>query len=97
MRTANIKTEILAMNIARAIVQFDISQNDKVFDPILQELKSQYPGLRDEQRFQLLALCVEVYRNASGDEVELVMTAPDTFRLKNRRIHDAGGIKHSDD
>jgi phosphatidylserine/phosphatidylglycerophosphate/cardiolipin synthase-like enzyme len=89
MRTANIKTEILAMNIAGAIEQFDISQNDKVFDSILQEMKSQYPELKDEQRFQLLALCVEVYRKASGDEVELVMTAPDTFRLKNRRIHDA--------
>ena len=69
-----------------AINNFSITGNEDVFAKPLSELAKAYPNCSQEEVLSILQLCISTVNSDKKEKLELVITAPDSFSIKSRKI-----------
>lgn len=88
MRDSSIKAEFLAAKIIQSINSYSLRKADSVLVEAILELKKQFPNCDDEEINDILSLCFEMYNAKSEERIELVITAPETFKIKTKKTKD---------
>ena len=88
MWNSSIKAEYLASTIVQAIEAYSIRGTETVLVASINELRKQFPNCTDAEINDILSLCFEMYNMKHSDSIELVITAPETFRIKTKKTRD---------
>lgn len=88
MWNSSIKAEYLASTIVQAIEAYSIRGTETVLVDSINELRKQFPNCTDVEINDILSLCFETYNMKHSDSIELVITAPETFRIKTKKTRD---------
>lgn len=88
MWDSNIRLEIISSEIIQAIEAFCVRNDSKVFGTVISNLKKEFPSLSDQEIWQIIGLCVNVYGGKEAEKAELAITAPISFKLKARKINE---------
>lgn len=88
MWNSSIKAEYLASTIVQAIEAYSIRGTETVLVDSINELRKQFPNCTDAEINDILSLCFEMYNMKHSDSIELVITAPETFRIKTKKTRD---------
>ena len=88
MWDSNIRLELISSEIIQAIEAFCVRNDSKVFGTVITNLKKEFPSLSDQEIWQIIGLCVNVYRGKEAEKAELAITAPISFKLKARKINE---------
>lgn len=89
MWDSNIRLELISSEIIQAIEAFCVRNDSKVFGTVITNLKKEFPSLSDQEIWQIIGLCVNVYSGKEAEKAELAITAPISFKLKARKINEA--------
>ncbi len=85
---ANSRADYLATLFSEAISRYGLLGKVDAFDNVIKELKKQYPECTEEHVVDILASLISVYSIKRNDKVDLVVTAPDSFRVKALKTKD---------
>lgn len=88
MWDSNIRLELISSEIIQAIEAFCVRNDSKVFGTVISNLKKEFPSLSDQEIWQIIGLCVNVYGGKEAEKAELAITAPISFKLKARKINE---------
>ena len=88
MWDSNIRLELISREIIQAIDAFCVRNDSKVFGTVITNLKKEFPSLSDQEIWQIIGLCVNVYSGKEAEKAELAITAPISFKLKARKINE---------
>ncbi len=88
MWDSNIRLELLSANIVQALDDYLRRGSDRAFTQVLSDLKKEFPSLSEQEIWSIIGLCVNVYASNNSEESELAITAPISFKLKARKIHE---------
>ena len=88
MRNTSIKIDYLIGLIVDAVRDYSIRGNDEVFQSIIIELKKHFENCSEEEIMDILSLCVKMYSLEHSESAELVITSPDSFKVKSRKTKD---------
>lgn len=88
MWNSSIKIDYLVGLIADAIDDYSICGSDKSFYDVILELKKHFVNCNEDEIMDILSLCVSLYGKEHNETTELVITSPDSFRVKSRKIKD---------
>jgi len=88
MWDSNIRFELITNDIVQAIDSFSVRNDNKAFEKAVVNLKKEFPSLSDQEIWQIIGLCVSVYGAKEAEKAELAITAPISFKLKARKIHE---------
>lgn len=88
MRNSSIKAEYLATKIVQAIEAYSLRRIESVLNNAIDELRKQFPNCSEEELNDILSLCFEMYNAKNSEKIELVVTAPDTFKIKAKKTKD---------
>lgn len=88
MWDSNIRLELLSANIVQSIDDFLRRGSDRAFIQVLTDLKKEFPSLSEQEIWNIVGLCVNVYASNNSEESELAITAPISFKKKARKIHE---------
>lgn len=88
MWDSNIRLELISASVIQAIDAFCTRNEEKVFIKVFADLKKEFPALSDQEIWQIIGLCVNVYGSRTVEKAELAITAPISFKLKARKIHE---------
>lgn len=82
----SIKADYLSALISQAISDFSVTKQESVFDNTLSELKKIYPRCTEDEILSILQLCINLVNAEKKEHTELVITCPDSFEIKSRKI-----------
>lgn len=88
MWDSNIRLELISSEIIQAIEAFCVRNDSKVFGTVITNLKKEFPSLSDQEIWQIIGLCVNMYSGKEAEKAELAITAPISFKLKARKINE---------
>ena len=88
MWDSNIRIELISSEIIQAIEAFGVRNDSKVFGTVITNLKKEFPSLSEQEIWQIIGLCVNVYSGKEAEKAELAITAPISFKLKARKINE---------
>lgn len=88
MWNSSIKAEYLASTMVQVIEAYSIRGTETVLVDSINELRKQFPNCTDAEINDILSLCFEMYNMKHSDSIELVITAPETFRIKTKKTRD---------
>ncbi|MGN1198887.1 MAG: phospholipase D-like domain-containing protein [Acetatifactor sp.] len=88
MWDSNIRIELISSEIIQAIEAFCVRNDCKVFGTVITNLKKEFPSLSEQEIWQIIGLCVNVYSGKEAEKAELAITAPISFKLKARKINE---------
>lgn len=88
MWDSNIRLELISSEIIQAIEAFCVRNDSKVFGTVITNLKKEFPSLSEQEIWQIIGLCVNVYSGKEAEKAELAITAPISFKLKARKINE---------
>ena len=88
MWDSNIRLELISGNVVQAIDAFLVRNDERVFEQTLSGLRNEFPSLSENELWQIIGLCVSVYGSKQAEKAELAITAPVSFKLKARKIHE---------
>ena len=88
MWNSSIKAEYLASTIVQAIEAYSIRGTETVLVDSINELRKQFPNCTDAEINDILSLCFEMYNMKNSDSIELVIIAPETFKIKTKKTRD---------
>lgn len=88
MWDSNIRLELISGNVVQAIDAFLVRNDERVFEQTLSGLRKEFPSLSENELWQIIGLCVFVYGSKQAEKAELAITAPVSFKLKARKIHE---------
>ncbi len=88
MWDSSIRLELLSAIIVQSIDDFLRRGSDRAFTQVLSDLKKEFPSLSEQEIWNIVGLCVNVYASNNSEESELAITAPISFKLKARKIHE---------
>ena len=88
MWDSNIRLELISSEIIQAIEAFCVRNDSKVFGTVISNLKKEFPSLSDQEIWQIIGLCVNVYGGKEAEKAELAITAPISFKIKARKINE---------
>lgn len=88
MRNSSIKAEYLAAKILQAIEAYSLREMDSILNSAIDELRKQFPNCSDAELRDILSLCFEIYSANNPEKIDLVITAPDTFKIKAKKTRD---------
>lgn len=88
MWDSNIRIELISSEIIQAIEAFCVRNDSKVFGTVITNLKKEFPSLSEQEIWQIIGLCVNVYSGKEAEKAELAITAPISFKLKARKINE---------
>lgn len=79
---ANSRADYIATILSEAMSQYELLGNINSFDKVLMELRKQYPECSEAHIVDILASLVSVYSLKKSEKSELVVTAPESFKVK---------------
>ena len=82
----SIKADYLSVLISKAISEFSVVHQECVFDSVLVEMKKIYPNCTDDEILSILQLCLNLVNTERKEHTELVITCPESFQIKSRKI-----------
>ncbi len=83
MRDGNIGIAIIVETLVTEIERFGESNFDvQVFKKSYLSIKDKFPSLTEEEIYNVIQLAVSLYNYKVQESVELVITAPNSFKLK---------------
>ena len=85
---ANSRADYIATILSEAMSQYELLGNTNSFDKVLRELRKQYPECSEAHIVDILASLVSVYSLKKGEKSELVITAPESFKVKASKTKD---------
>ena len=88
MWDSNIRLELISREIIQAIDAFCVRNDSKVFGTVITNLKKEFPSLSEQEIWQIIGLCVNVYSGKEAEKAELAITAPISVKLKARKINE---------
>jgi len=89
MRNTSIRIDYLSGLIQDAENNFSLSGDKAAFDFAIEELRKNFPGCTESEIVSIIQLCVNTVSAKTKEKSELVITAPEAFNLKSKRIKDA--------
>lgn len=88
MWNSSVRIDYIAELIADAIENYTVNGVDASFTKVITELKEQFPSCNDEEITNIISLCMQLYSARKTEHTDLVLTAPDSFRVKALRTKD---------
>lgn len=85
MWNSSIKIDYIAGLIADALDNYSVNGVNASFTKVIAELKEHFPNCRDEEITDIINLCMQLYSAKKTECADLVLTAPDSFRVKALR------------
>lgn len=85
MWNSSVKIDYIAGLIEEAIENYSLNEVDASFTKVIVELKNQFPNCSDEEIADIINLCMQLYAAKRTEQADLVLTAPDSFRVKALR------------
>ena len=85
MWNSSIKIDYIAGLIADALDNYSVNGVNASFTKVIAELKEHFPNCRDEEITDIINLCMQLYSAKKTERADLVLTAPDSFRVKALR------------
>lgn len=85
MWNSSVKIDYIAGLIEEAIENYSLNEVDASFTKVIVELKNQFPNCSDEEIADIINLCMQLYAAKRTERADLVLTAPDSFRVKALR------------
>ena len=83
MRDGNIGIAIIVETLVTEIERFGESNSDiQVFKKSYLSIKDKFPSLTEEETYNVIQMAVSLYNYKLQENVELVITAPNSFKLK---------------
>lgn len=82
MWNTSVKIEYIAELIAEALDNYSVNGIEAQFNQAIIELGNHFPNCSDEEITDIISLCMKLYSSKGKGHIELVLTAPDTFRVK---------------
>jgi phosphatidylserine/phosphatidylglycerophosphate/cardiolipin synthase-like enzyme len=83
MWNGGISVAIIVENLVSDIERFGDGMSDlQMFKQSFLSLKEKFPALNDEEILELIQLAINLYNYKVLEKVELVITAPNSFKLK---------------
>lgn len=88
MWNSSVKIDYIVGLIADAVDDYSIRRNDEIFDNVILELRKHFVNCSEDQIMDILSLCVNLYAKEHNETAELVITSPNSFRVKARKTKD---------
>ena len=85
MWNSSIKIDYIAGLIADALDNYSVNGVNASFTKVIAELKEHFPNCRDEEITDIINLCMQLYSAKKTECADLVLTAPDSFRVRALR------------
>ena len=85
MWNSSIKIDYIAGLIADALDNYSVNGVNASFTKVIAELKEHFLNCRDEEITDIINLCMQLYSAKKTERADLVLTAPDSFRVKALR------------
>lgn len=82
MWNTSVKIEYIAELIAEALDNYFVNGIEAQFNQARIELGNHFPNCSDEEITDIISLCMKLYSSKKTEHTEVVLTAPDTFRVK---------------
>ena len=88
MRNKSVRVDFLVGMISDALKEYSVIASEEIFDPIIREISKDFPSCSEEEILEILQLCISLALNKPEEKTELVITTPDSFKLRSRKIRD---------
>lgn len=88
MWNSSIKIDYIAGLIVDALDNYSVNGVNASFTKVIIELKDQFPNCSDEEITDIINLCMQLYSSKKTERADLILTAPDSFRVKALRTKD---------
>lgn len=85
MWDSSIRVDYIAGLIKDAIENYLVNEDDSSFTNAIIELKKCFSDCSEKEVMDILNICVQLYSAKQAEPIELVLTAPDSFRVKALR------------
>lgn len=88
MWDSNIRVDYIAGLIKDAIENYLVNEDDSSFTNAIIELKKCFSDCSEKEIIDILNICVQLYSAKQVEHIELVLTAPDSFKVKALRTRE---------
>lgn len=85
MWNSSIKIDYIAGLIVDALDNYSVNGVNASFTKVIVELKEHFPNCSDEEITDIINLCMQLFLSKKTERADLVLTAPDSFRVKALR------------
>ena len=85
MWNSSIKIDYIAGLITDALDNYSVNGVNASFTKVIVELKEHFPNCSDEEITDIINLCMQLFSSKKTERADLVLTAPDSFRVKALR------------
>lgn len=85
MWNSSIKIDYIAGLIADALDNYSVNGVNASFTKVIVELKEHFPNCSDEEITDIINLCMQLYSAKKTERADMVLTSPDSFRVKALR------------
>lgn len=85
MWDSSIRVDYIAGLVKDAIENYLVNEDDSSFTNAIIELKKCFSDCSEKEVMDILNICVQLYSAKQAEPIELVLTAPDSFRVKALR------------
>lgn len=84
----SVKIEYIAGLIVDALENYSVNGENAQFYRVIEELRKHYINCSKEEITDIISLCMKMYSSKKIEHAELVLTSPDSFRVKVLRAKD---------
>lgn len=88
MWNTSVKIEYIAGLIADALENYSVNGVNAQFSQVIEELRNHFTNCSEQEITDIISLCMKMYSSKKIEHAELVLTAPDSFRVKTLRTKD---------
>ena len=88
MWNTSVKIEYIAGLIVDALENYSVNGESAQFYRVIEELRKHFTNCSEEEITDIISLCMKMYSSNRIEHAELVLTAPDSFRVKTLRTKD---------
>jgi len=88
MWESDLRLELISSGIAQAIDKFCLKNDTRVFDQVYLDLRQEFPTLSEQEILRFIGICVNTAGRVNAERTELAITAPASFDVKARKLHD---------
>lgn len=88
MWDTSVKIEYIAAVIVDLIENYSITGVNTQFDQVIMELRNYFTNCSDEELTDIISLCMKMYSSKKIEHADLVLTAPDSFRVKTLKTRE---------
>ena len=88
MWNTSVKIEYIAGLIVDALENHSVNCVNTQFEQVIMELRNHFTNCCDEEITDIISLCMKMYSSKKIEHVDLVLTAPHSFRAKTLKTRD---------